>query len=629
MTASPEGGLPAAMRLLLLLLLPFLFYFPSIGGEWVYDDHPAIEANRGLDDLGARAGEALLGRRTLTDFTFALNRSAGGLDPLGYRLGNVALHGANAGLLFLLGLGLFRRLGGEDRPLAAAWGAALLFAAHPLLSQAVAYTAQRYTSLATFFYLLACVLYLRARERSSLRAGLFAFIAAYLAMRSKEIAFTLPFAILFLEAYLFRGRERRLRFALPFLVLLPLIPLALLLGTEGVGRTLPAERLAAFREAPDLSRDSYLATEFGVILRYLRLLFWPSGLTADHDVAIVAGLGDSRALLPLAGILALLAGAWAVRRRFPALLFGLVWFLLTLAVESSIVPIRDVMMEHRAYLPSVGIFLAAGAALARAGRRSGVLLAALVLLLGVLTFERSRTWARSIDLWEDAARQAPRLVRPDVNLGLAYRAAGRNAEAAACYEKALRKDPSLVEAWYGLGVALGAMGRDVEALEAFERAREIAPDYGPAYDGAADLLAATGLGAEADSLLRLGLERAGEDPFRCVRMADLLLAQGKPREAGELYRYVLESWYDCEPAVLGYARALHAMGQTERAEQDLLTEAEHFRSPHIWNGIGVLRLSMGRGEEAAEAFRRALRIDPNHPEARANLERMERRGGSR
>lgn len=624
-----RGGLPLPARLLSLVLLAFVIYGPSLRGDWVFDDHPAIVAREDLADLGGRAADALAGRRTLTDFTFALNVASGGLEPFGFHAVNVALHGANGALVFLFGAALFRRLGSPERATGAAWAAALLFVTHPLLSQAVAYNAQRYTSLATFFYLLAAWLYLRGRERGEPWFIAAAFVSGYLAMRSKEIAFTLPFALVLLELALYRGRERRLRFALPFLLLLPVIPAALFRGIEGVSRNLPAERLRGFREAPDLGRTEYLATELGVVLRYLRLIVWPSGLTVDHDVRVVPSLLRAGALAPLAGILLLAGGAWRLARRFPIAAGGLGWFFLTLAVESSVVPIRDVMVEHRAYLPSVGVFLVAGDLFARAGRRGTIALALVVLLLGTITFGRSRVWSNPVSLWTDAARKAPALVRPEINLGLAYRTAGRFADAEEAYRRAIAKNAGLVESWYGLAVSLDGRGKADEALAAFEKAIAQAPDYGPAYDGAADLLARMGRAADADSLLRLGLARAGESPARLVTLGDRLLVEGDPAGAERAYRRALGFAPDFEPAVIGLARALHGSGRSDEAERMLLAAAERRESSHYWNGIGVIRLEGGRRNEAADAFRRALRIDPNLAEARANLERLERRRGAR
>ena len=618
------GGLPGAGLFALLLLAGLLIYSPALRGDWVYDDNPAIVANGSLDDIGARAAEALFGRRTLTDFTFSLNRSAGGLDPTGYHLVNVVLHAANSFLAGLLALALLLRLGrpaGEARR--ASLITAFLFLSHPLMTQSVAYTAQRYTSLAAFFYLLATVLYLRARDRSSSGAWIGAFAAGYLAMRCKEISFTLPVVLLLLEIALYRGKDRRLVAVLPFLLLLALIPLSLMTGSEGTGRNLPAERLQAFREAPDMGRTEYLATQFGVVTGYLRLLFFPTGLTVDHPVRPVPGLAHLRAVIPLALWVLLGVGAWILRRRAPVLLFAYAWFLVTIAVESSIVPIRDLMVEQRVYLPSTGIFIAAAALLARAGKRGIVTAVILVLLLGGATWRRSRVWAGPIPLWTDAARKAPGLARPRVNLGLAFRSAGRFDEALQAYREADQREAGLVEVSYGRAVALEGLGRTGDAIEAYRAARLVAPDFGPAYDGAALLLDRSGRSAEASALLEEGLTRAGEDPNRLVILGGVLYRRGERAEAESAYGRAIRLDRASEGAVTGLARILVESGRAADAEPIIAEALRHRSSAHLWNSAGLVRLALGRREEAADAFRRALAIDRSMEEARNNLRSLE------
>jgi len=607
--------------LLLLLLFAAVLYSPSWHGDWVYDDHPAIVANHSLADLGGRAAEALQGRRTLTDFTFALNRAAGGLDPTGYHAVNLLLHGGNAFLVFLLGGAVLRRLG-DKRYRRSAAAAALVFVAHPLFSQAVAYAAQRYTTLAAFFYLLGAYLYVSARERASLRRGILAFLSAFLAMRSKEIAFTLPLAILFLELLLFRGEERKVRAALPFLLLLPLIPLSLLFSGEGVGRNLPAESLRAFREAPLYGRWEYFITQWFVVVRYAGLLLWPAGLTVDRMVPLIPSPAAGKALLSLLLLLGAIGGAWALRRWAPVFLFGIVWFLLALSVESSFVPIRDVMVEHRAYLPSVGLLLVAGWGIARAGRFRMPVLLLLLLLLGTATFRRAAVWAGSVPLWKDAASKAPGEVRPWINLGLAYRTVGRYGESEEAYRKALALRPDLVEVHYGLGRAWEGMGRAGEALGAYAEARRIAPDYGPAYDAEALLLRRMGRVGEAAALLREALSRAGPERGRWSALGELLLAQN-PGAAADAFARSLRLDPRYEPAHLGLARALLAMGRAEEAARNLEEELRRQESPHLWNGLGLVRRALGDREGAASAFRRALVIDPGLVEARNNLRKVE------
>ncbi len=633
MTAVPAGRAErtypgAAAMLFLLVAAAFLLYAPSLRGTWTYDDFPAIAAKGALDDTAGTAVRALTGRRTLTDFTFALNRAAAGIAPASYHAVNIALHGLCAFLLFLLARRCARRArpSGSGRsflPLAAS----LLFLVHPLLSQAVAYAAQRYTSLATLFYLGALETYLAARERRSIPLGIGAFALAFLSMRCKEIAFTLPVILVLCEFFFFPPGKRNWRAGAPFLLLLPLIPASLLFGGEGTGRNITAETLGAFRETADIGRGAYFATQLTVLPRYLGLFLFPKGLTIDHDVAALSGVAES-AVLAGGALLALLTwAAWKGRRRFPLVTAGWAWFLVTSAVESSFIPIRDVMVEHRMYLPSVGLFIAASSLLARLPRR-GVLLAVMVVPLAFVTHRRATVWSDAIALWEDAAKKAPGAARPWVNLGRAERAAGRFDEAVEHYRRALRLDGALVEAMVGLGLSYERSGKSDDALTWYRKARSAAVDYGPAYDLEAALLGKLSRRREGIALIREGIRLAGETPGRFALLGDLLAGEGAFGEAEETYRRALALDAGREGALIGLVRCLVEEGRTDEAEAILRPLLDAGASAHLWNAAGLVRSSRGDHDGAIDAFHRALAIDPSLRQATANLVR-ERRSFSR
>lgn len=609
---------------LLLLALGFILYSPSFHGKWVYDDNPAIVANDALEETSETALRALTGRRTLTDFTFALNRAAGGLDPFGYHIVNIAIHVFTAFLVFLLGRRLARRatLSTDDGRFAS-MAAALLFLCHPLNSQAVAYTAQRYTSLTTLFYLAALELYLAAREKRSVRMGALSFAFAFFAMRCKEIAFTLPLAVFLAELFFHRGKDRKLFAPLPFLILLPLIPLSLLWSDEGVGRNLTTETLAAFRETPDLGRVEYLATQSVVLLRYVALLFFPAGLTVDREAALMPGFGHIAPIAATALLAAITFAAWKTRGRFPLFLAGWTWFLLTSSVESSIIPIRDVMVEHRMYLPSVGMLIALAAALSQVPKRT-IVLVLLLVPLSLTTWGRAKTWADPILLWEDAREKSPGNPRPYVNLALAHRRGGDFQRAVDLYEKALSLDGTLVEAMYGLGLSLKKTGRPVAAIEAFQRARSVADDYGPVYDAEAQLLHEMGRTVDGVSLLQRGIERCGAQPLRLHLLGDMLVELHDPEGAAAAYRKALQLNPQDERAAIGIARTLVESGNPEGAVEVLTPFYTGYRgSAHVWNALGMAHFRMGDRLKAEHDFRYALQLDPNLAEARANLKRIE------
>src|SRR5574341_571468 len=236
---EPSGHRRGWTSLAAVALIGLAAYANAFGGAFVFDDKPQIRDNLALRDLGALVswnGFLRFPQRWVAQVTFALNQWIGGLAPVGYHAVNVAIHLANALLVHALIVLAFRtpRLARSTlapHARAIAFVAAALFVTHPIQTQAVTYVVQRMTSLAALFYLAAVVLYLRWRlgaasgNRAGRAAGYASVLAAIvLAMLTKEIALTLPFAIALVELSLLEPARRDLFALVPILVTLTIVP---------------------------------------------------------------------------------------------------------------------------------------------------------------------------------------------------------------------------------------------------------------------------------------------------------------------------------------------------------------------------------------------------------------------
>lgn len=546
-----------------ILLLGLLAYGNSLRGAFVFDDIRQIRDNPAIRDLGALltlAGYRTLPNRFVAYVTFALNYRLGGLGVLGYHVANLAIHLAAALVLYALVITAFRAprlagsaLAGSSR--AVGFAAAVVFVTHPLQSQAVSYVVQRLTSLAALFYLVALLLYLRFRLgqeagalelwRRRLAYGI-ALLAALLATRTKEIAFTLPAAALLLEAALFEGAwRRRLPPLLPFAAIALLIPATLLALGKPAGELLSDVSRVTRVQADAMTRFEYLCTEAAVVATYLRLLAWPAGLNVDHDFPTYRSLLDP----PVAGALALHAGllllaTWlwrgpgSTRRPLdPAARLaaaGILFFFLALLVESSVIPIVDVIFEHRAYLPSAGFWSAAatGAALllrriapSRWPRLLAGGAAAVALVLAGATLWRNKVWRTDVALWTDAAAKSPGKMRPQLNLGTALLETGRAAAAIPHLRDAVRLAPSSAYARAQLGAALLTVGQVAEGETELRAVLRLAPDDPEALFNLATLLVRTGRAGEARALYSRFLEVAPPSYAAARRVAEQRLAR--------------------------------------------------------------------------------------------------------
>jgi len=429
-------------------------YANSLGVGFVMDDEAIFE-------IGPKSLPEILlhgGARRLADITFALNYHLHGQSVAGYHLVNGVIHLATSLTLYHLSLSLVQAInqpvtepGSNQSALEEfiPFFTALLFAVHPIQTQAVTYIIQRYTSLATFFYLLSALLFVKARaaaesglsRRRAFILGGGAVTAGIFALFCKQISFTLPLMLLMIEVTVFRGRLLTRR----FLVLCGLFASATLLFAylnwhDSTLGDFVFDLRQGTSEDSHASRMSYFLTQFRVTATYLRLLVLPINQNLFYDYPLFTSLFSTPVTASLALHIALLTLAVYLLRQsgcstdqqtatsLRLISLGIFWFYLALLIESSIFPIRDLMFEHRVYLPSAGIFLSIAAAVAAvAGKRergamaAWSLLAIVSLVLGGMTVARNNVWRDSLKFWEDTVRKAPNQYLAGFNLSLEYR----------------------------------------------------------------------------------------------------------------------------------------------------------------------------------------------------------------
>jgi tetratricopeptide (TPR) repeat protein len=481
-----------AFKLMVLILLSgaaLLIYAGSWGGPFYFDDGHLIVNNDKAHSWGKTAILLMnLKPRSLPILTFALNYRFGGLDTFGYHVVNIGIHFINGLLVYWLTLLLLSNpvISGGGREGWREWlslGAALVFVSHPVQTQAVTYIVQRLTSMATMFYLLAACLYIKGRYVHTSGEGkgylwfyLGSLISGLGAFLSKEISFTLPLMLLLSEFFFIRrdGKINRK---------LIVSGLAVVAGAVILGLIF---KLAPTRETNDISRWQYFITQFRVISTYIRLLLVPINQNLDYDFRLSQSLWEAKTLLGGIFLLGLLSiGVW-LYRKYRLISFGVFWFFLTLSVESSIIPIRDVIFEHRMYLPLVGYVLVLAGVFyylrEKIKPRIAVIIwGALVLGLGASAYARNQIWRDDLLLWHDTVSKSPNKARPHLNRGNAYLDRGLYQKALEDYNRALEIDPGYAEAHYNSGLIYALRKDYALAKKEFIRAIEYKPDYISAY----------------------------------------------------------------------------------------------------------------------------------------------------
>jgi Flp pilus assembly protein TadD len=509
---------------LLIIAVGFLAYCNTFQVPFVFDDDFSIVANPAIREFTSFSDMFVqkLGapHRPVGYFTLALNYRLHGLDVTGYHILNLGVHLINALLVYALVRLTFRTPWLANCPEdgqricdnVTALFAALIFVAHPVQTQAVTYIIQRLASLATLFYLLSLVSYVKVRLAQTRqpegpvfgRAGwyLLSLLSAVMAMKTKEIAFTLPVMAVCYELIFFRGPViRRLAGLLPLMLTMMIIPLTLMRG-GGSPLTLINEVGEVTRVLTPVSRMDYLLTQFRVIVTYFRLLVFPVDQRLDYDYPVFHSLYSIEVfasfllLAALAGCAAVLlvrarSGKAASQGRSRFISFCILWMFIAFSIESSIIPIADVIFEHRIYLPSVGFcMVAAFLAATYLPSRAGVsLLVCAVVLLGGATFKRNLVWGDEVRLWQDNLAKSPDKGRVYIQLGKAYRKSGRSDLTIETYNRLLAKEPRDPEAYNNRGNAYRDLGKIDLALADYNRAIALAPDFGLPYFNRAELAA--------------------------------------------------------------------------------------------------------------------------------------------
>lgn len=458
-----------------LLALTTAVYARALHGEFTFDDAHTIEQNHDILHPGhflrlAAAGDLLLGKRVLTDFTFSLNHLVSQDDPWAYHLTNLAIHLVAVCLVYAFTQVIVALCGLRRRDLRSL-GVAAVFALHPLQTQAVIYISQRAESLASVLYLGAFLLLLRAEQQGKRPAGVAAYLGAFLlfvlGLGSKVIMFTMPLAYLLagiLPARPWPGAAvasgaprlaslpKRLALAAPFIAYGVLTVALAVKGMKGDD--------AGFN-VPSLPPGRYFLTQWRVVVTYLRLLFWPAGQNIDWDIPFADGLADP-IVISCGLVLTLLLGAAAYYLRHRgtdardgpaarATAFGVFWFFLLLCPTSTLVPLADVLMEHRTYLASWGIVFAtfvvieaavdrfrlSAAATERATKLIRAAGLATCAVLAIATYARVGLWKTKLLLWTDVVAKSPQKARPHLGLANVYKALGDPVAAIPEYRTAL------------------------------------------------------------------------------------------------------------------------------------------------------------------------------------------------
>jgi len=411
-------------RVALLATVAVIVYLPSLAGPFHFDDYNVIVHYPTVHEWSSVFERAGAGVRAVLKASYTLNWTVDP-SPFGFHLVNIALHALNTVLVFRLGQELIRGQG-RNYSNAAPLIAALLFALHPMQTEAVTYISGRSSSLMATFYLSALLAYLRGAHWSV--SGLL-FV---LAVATRETAVTLPATLLLIELCRRTDWLTILRRQAPHWLLLAAGGTVVLLNQRYFD-------LLAFGFTERSLADNLL-TQIGGISYLVWHLVSLQGLNIDPALPTLTEWTPAL-LFQLCLLLALLALGIANLRRRPWLAFGILWFFLQLAPTNSIIPRLDVTNDRQVYLACWGLFFALAVQISELQLPvMRVAAAAVCVLFAGANVARQLDYLDEITLWEASVRASPWNARGHNNLGYAYYQAGRKPEAWREFQTALFLD---------------------------------------------------------------------------------------------------------------------------------------------------------------------------------------------
>ena len=547
-----------------ILVATFACYLPATQCDYIWDDDDYVIENKtlrsaeGLKQIWFQVG-ATPQYYPMVHTTYWVEYQLWGLDPTGYHVVNILLHGINAILIWKLLQ--FLQVPGSLL-------AGLLFALHPVHVESVAWITERKNTLSGLFYLLSAWCFLRtilrsAEEKFSKPLYLASLLLFGAALLSKSVTATLPAALLLIVVW--KRRKFNRSDILPVLpMLIAAIPMAII--TAWVEKNIVGTMYVNL----DLSPLDRLLVAGRACWCYAAKLLLPLKLTFIYPRWNIDPATWWQGLFPLTA-LGLVGTCWWQRQRFgTGTLVAVLFFGGTLVPALGFVdvyPMRfSFVADHFQYLASLGLLTLGAATLTNGLQRLGseaqyhqrviVTSALLLILLGVLTWRNCAKYENLDTLWTDTVQKNPTSQIAHNSLGALRSDQGRIREALPLLERSIQIDPEYAEAYNNLAIVYGQLGLLEKAYQSVQKAIELQPGYAKAHFNLAIWFYRQGQLEESQATLLQAIEFDPEFLQAYNRLGLIFLEQGKRSEAILNFRQALKLNPNNEQARINLSRAM-------------------------------------------------------------------------
>ena len=511
----------------ILTIITTLFYYPSLWYPFQFDDLANISKKFSIrfDNPLSRWYKS---PRWMGDYLNRINYEMTGFNPISYRIFNLAIHILAGIILFYLIINLCKFLEKKSflnqNASLIAFITSAFFLLHPVQTQAVSYTIQaRLEGLATLFVVTGLFLFTSSFHVKNIFAKVSLLVAsslvAFLSFGTKEMIIVIPFLLLIVDWFFISNQEwknfkKRIPYYSGFTAIFAIV-LFKYLSFDLFKRVITLQLSTGNNRGNILTphahnlitAGSFLISSFKVILHYLTMYLWPFNLSVEYDWKLSESFFSPDAFLPFLALASVYTSIiyLTIKKKFGYLAFGMIWFLISIAPRSTIIPSPELICDYKAYLASIGWMFIFAVAITHAIKYlqtninqlpsffkqfqgQATIATMLALCLGSTAYYRNLTWQTPVSFWEDIVKKAPLKARGHNNLGVALSEANQIDRAIEHYQKAISLDKFYSDPLSNIAVAFSLKGENEKAIAALQKAIYIFPYYAEAYNNLGTLL---------------------------------------------------------------------------------------------------------------------------------------------
>ena len=544
------------------------------------------------------------------------------LNPFGYHLTNIIIHALNAVLVYLLLKLLLKR---EKIPIISA----LLFAVHPVNTQAVTYISGSADLLAGFFIFSSLILFFLYRENRIHQAydywgAVVLFVSAFL---SRESAIILPSLLILCDVSFYPDiKKSKLgnifrKDYLPFFLLLLIYVILRLTVLDFSSPAFSPEKASLYQR---------VITFPGIVFTYIRLLFLPFNLHMEYDVGwAVSFLKAPIFISNIVFLLLLVFTGWSYKHS-KIIFFSFAWFFLTLVPVSNIFPLNAAMAEHWLYIPSVGFFVVFSMGIIRLAGLIKIphikrnltvfVLTPVLVFYSSLTVMRNREWRNELALYRNILKYSPYSARVHNNLGIVYTNMKDYEKAAEEFKEAIRLKSDYVKAYSNLGIVYYWQRKYGQALEEYDKAMKLKPNAPDIYNNLGAVYLALGKNEEAIENCKKAIALREDYRNAHMTLAAAYSYIGDYRQAVEHYKRTIEIDPDYLEAYIDLGTVYNLQGNYPQSVK-ILKKARPLKptSSKFYNELGLGYKGLREYDKAIASYEIAVKLDPEYLQSYNNL----------